>query len=260
MTYAVCSIFQLRKEDPKVSSTYVIHPVVCGLNATDQGIMTYQRHYGTRIHIPIYMFYLEGERKILVDTGLEDFMVDPAVEESLGFKAEGFDDGLERLGVKPEEIEIIVHTHLHNDHCENDAACTNAKVYVQKRELDFCHDPHPLDHRYDADYLEDSDIVTLEGDSEIVPGVRVVLTPGHTPGGQSVVIDTRDSGKVLLTGFCCNEKNFPDSGPAVCPGVHTDALVAWDSIQRVKQLKDSGEIDRIVPCHAHWPALEGRIG
>lgn len=242
-----------------MTTTYTIHPIVCGLNATDQGIMTYQRHYGTRIHIPIYSYFLEGGKKILVDTGLEDFMVDPKVEEELGIKTETFEEGLERLGVKPEEIEIIVHTHLHNDHCENDALCPQAKVYVQKTELDFCRSPHPLDHRYDEDYLEESEIIELEGDAEIAPGVRVTLTPGHTPGGQSVIVSTAESGQVLLTGFCCNEKNFPDRGPAVCPGVHSDALQAWDSINRVKKMKDAGEIDLIVPCHAHWPAHQGII-
>ncbi len=242
-----------------MNDTYVIHPIVCGLNATDQGIMTYQREYGKRIHIPIYVYFLEGERKVLIDTGLEEFMVDPAVERELGIATEGFEEGLERLGVDPGEIEIIVHTHLHNDHCENDALCPRAVLYVQKRELEFCRDPHPLDHRYDEDYITDHEIVELEGDAEVVPGVRVLLSDGHTPGGQSVIVDTPESGRVLITGFCCNEKNFPDTGPAICPGVHTDALRAWDSINRVKAIKDEGEIDLIVPCHAHWPAKQGAI-
>ena len=41
---------------------YRITPIVCGLNATDQGVMTYMRHYGKAIHIPIYVFLLEGRR------------------------------------------------------------------------------------------------------------------------------------------------------------------------------------------------------
>ncbi|MBU4574210.1 MAG: MBL fold metallo-hydrolase, partial [Desulfarculus sp.] len=134
-------------------STYKIHPVVVGLNATDQGIMTYMRGYGQAIHIPIYVFYLEGGgQKILIDTGLEDFIIPEGLEEELGLKAEYFEDGLERLGVKPEDIDIIIHTHLHNDHCENDALCTKAKVYAQRGEIEFMQNPHPLDHRYDPDY------------------------------------------------------------------------------------------------------------
>lgn len=241
-------------------STYTIHTIITGLNATDQGIMTYQRHYGQRIHIPIYVFYLEGgDKKILIDTGLEDFMVEAGIEDELGVKCEYLEDGLERLGVKPEEIDIIVHTHLHNDHCENDALFKNAKVYAQKAEIDFMKEPHALDHRYDADYLEGCQIEELEGDVEIAPGLKVVLTPGHSPGGQSVVVDTAQSGKVLITGFCCNDKNFPSAGPAVCPGVHTDAVAGWESANRVKAMLESGEIDIIVPCHAMWPGQKGKI-
>ena len=244
-------------------STYTIHPIITGLNATDQGIMTYQRHYGKRIYIPIDVFYLKGSEpdapKILIDTGLEDFMLEDGIEEELGLKCEYFEDGLERLGLKPDDIDIIVHTHLHNDHCENSSLCGKAKVYAQAVELDFMRDPHPLDHRYDSMYLDDCDIEALSGDAEIVPGLKVVFTPGHTPGGQSVIVDTPGSGRVLITGFCCNDLNFPSAGPAVCPGVHTDAIAGWESANRVKQMKESGEIDLIVPCHSLWPGQNGVI-
>jgi N-acyl homoserine lactone hydrolase len=239
---------------------YSIHPIITGLNATDQGIMTYQRHYGKAIHIPIYVFLLKGgDKNILIDSGLEDFMVPEGLEEELELKTEYLEDGLERLGVKPEEIDVIIHTHLHNDHCENDQLFENAKVYAQKAEIEFMNGPHPLDHRYDADYLEGVDLVAIEGDAEIAPGVRTVFTPGHTPGGQSVVVDTGESGKVLITGFCCNDMNFPSSGPAVCPGVHTDALQAWESANKVKAMLESGEIDLILPCHSLWPGQKGVV-
>ncbi len=239
---------------------YRIYPIVTGLNATDQGIMTYQRHYGKAIHIPIYVWYLAGgPQKILIDTGLEDFMLPEGLEDELGMKAEYLEDGLQRLGVAPHEIEIVIHTHLHNDHCENDSLFQNATFYAQKIEIDFMKDPHPLDHRYDADYLEGCNLVAVEGEPEIAPGVQCVFTPGHTPGGQSVVVQTEKHGKVLITGFCCNEKNFPSAGPAVCPGVHTDAIQAWESINRVKRMKEQGEIDLVVPCHALWPGQKGVI-
>ena len=51
----------------------------------------------------------------------------------------------------------------------------------------------------------------MDGDAQVAHGVRVILTPGHTPGGQSVVVNTR-AGQVLITGFCCNEVNFPPRG------------------------------------------------
>ena len=197
---------------------YVIHPLVVGINETDQGIMTYLKGYGKRIYLPIYVFYLEGgPEKILVDTGLEQFMVPPGVEEQCGFKVQEFEDALAGFGLKPEDIDIIIHTHLHNDHCENDYKCTNAKVYVQKQEYEFFQNPHPMDHRYFPDLLDDVEVVQVDGDAEIVDGIQVLLTPGHTVGGQSIVVNTRQ-GKAVITGFCCNEQNFPATGRSFPPG------------------------------------------
>jgi hypothetical protein len=51
-------------------------------------------------------------------------------------------------------------------------------------------------------------------------------------------------GKAIITGFCCNEKNFPAKGPAIAPGVHIDVREAYDSAQKIK---DMAEI--LVPLH-----------
>lgn len=223
---------------------YVIHPLVVGANETDQGIMTYLKGYGKRIWIPIYVFYLEGgPEPILVDTGLEQFLVPPEVGETYGFDVLEFEAALATYGLAPEDIRIIIHTHLHNDHCENDYKCTNARVYVQKAEYDFFRDPHPVDHRYFPDLLDENEVVLVEGDREIVPGIQVLLTPGHTVGGQSVVVNT-EKGRALITGFCCNEQNFPASGPGVPPGVHINVMDAYNSIQRVKELAEI-----LIPLH-----------
>jgi glyoxylase-like metal-dependent hydrolase (beta-lactamase superfamily II) len=225
-------------------TTYTIHPLAVGFNETDQGIMTYQRQYGKRIILPIYAFALKGgDKKILVDTGLEDFVKPDDLEERTGFPVLTFEEALETIGWKPEDVDIIIHTHLHNDHCENDQLCENAKVYVQKAELEFCQNPHPIDHRYYPDMIEDVDIVTVEGDAEIIDGIRVIFTPGHTPGGQSVVVDTV-KGKAVITGLCCNAENFPSAGTVVCPGVHIDAIQAYESMKRIAR-----EADIILPIH-----------
>ncbi len=223
---------------------YVIHPMVVGINETDQGVMTYLKGYGKRIYLPIYVFYLEGgPEKILVDTGLEQFMVPAGVEEQCGFKVQEFEDALDGFGLKPEDIDMIIHTHLHNDHCENDYKCTNAKVYVQQREYEFFRNPHPVDHRYFPDLLDEVEVVQVDGDVEIVEGIQVLLTPGHTVGGQSVVVNTRQ-GKAVITGFCCNEQNFPAKGPIVPSGVHINVIDAYESARRVKELADI-----IIPLH-----------
>ncbi|OEU78096.1 MAG: MBL fold metallo-hydrolase [Desulfobacterales bacterium C00003060] len=223
---------------------YTIHPLVVGANETDQGIMTYLRDYGTRIWIPIYVFYVEGgDKKILVDTGLEQFVVPDEVGKTYGFEILEFEGALATVGLKPEEIDVIIHTHLHNDHCENDYKCSNAKVYVQKAEMDFFRNPHPIDHRYYPDVLDGVDVMEVEGDVNIIDGIDVILSPGHTVGGQSVAINTV-KGKAIITGFCCNDKNFPATGPAIASGVHINAMDAYDSAQKIKEMADI-----LIPLH-----------
>ena len=223
---------------------YVIYPFVVGINETDQGIMTYQRGYGVRIHLPIHVFYIKGgDRHILVDTGMEDFIVPPEVEKRYGFQVLEFEEALERVGIGPEDVNLVIQTHLHNDHCENTYKCVNAEVLVQKAEYEFALNPHPLDHRYFPDLLEGLNLKIIEGDHTIAPGLDVILTPGHTPGGQSVVVNT-SAGKAVITGFCANDKNFPPDGPIVPPGVHLDAVEAYDSAVRVREMADI-----LLPCH-----------
>jgi hypothetical protein len=52
------------------------------------------------------------------------------------------------------------------------------------------------------------------------------------------------SGKAIITGFCCNDKNFPKAGPAVPPGVHINVIEAYDSIQKIKSMADI-----LIPLH-----------
>lgn len=223
---------------------YVIHPLVVGVNETDQGILTYQHGYGKRIVLPILAFYLEGgPEKILVDTGLDEFMVPPGLLEKSDLTVLEFDDALSRWGLTGSDIDIIIHTHLHNDHCENDYKCRNARIYAQQAEIDFLAHPHPIDHRYFPDLFDDINLIPVQGDREITEGISVLLTPGHTAGGQSVVINTK-AGKAVITGFCVSMDNFPKGGAVIAPGVHLDAREAYDSVKKVRDIADI-----IIPVH-----------
>jgi glyoxylase-like metal-dependent hydrolase (beta-lactamase superfamily II) len=223
---------------------YTIHPLPVGINETDQGVMTYLRDYGKRIYLPIYAFYIRGgDQHILVDTGLAEFVTPPGAEAACGFSILEFEAALSTVGLTPEGIDLIIHTHLHNDHCENDARCVNAQIYVQKAEYEFLLNPHPVDHRYYPDILDGLNVVPIEGDAEITEGVHVIFSPGHTVGGQSVAVNTAQ-GRAVITGFCCNAKNFPAQGPAIAPGVHINLVEAYDTIQKIRAMADI-----LIPIH-----------
>jgi glyoxylase-like metal-dependent hydrolase (beta-lactamase superfamily II) len=57
-----------------------------------------------------------------------------------------FETALESVGITPEDVDLVIQTHLHNDHCENTYKCKNARVIVQRAEYEFARNPHPLDH------------------------------------------------------------------------------------------------------------------
>jgi len=237
------------------SNQYKIHPIVMGTKAFDKSMMTYQHDYGKPYTIPIYCWYLEGgDKKVLVDTGEMAPFKSREREEAIGGKIYTFEEGLARWGLKPEDINIVIHTHLHNDHCENDDKCINAIFYVHQKELERIHNPHPLDFRYNEDFILDVEkrgqIRTLTGDTEILPGICVIHTPAHTEGGLTVLIDT-EKGKAVITGFCLLMENFnpPPKIRAmemevIPPGTLINSYDAYNIVLKVRNMADI-----LIPLH-----------
>lgn len=230
-------------------SHYKIHPMVIGTKVFDQGMMTYQHAYGKAYTIPIYSWYLEGgDEKILVDTGEMSPIQSDDREKAIGGKIYTFEEALDQWGLVPADIDIIIHTHLHNDHCENDYKCENAVIYVHEKELQRIHDPHPLDFRYLEDYIEDVEangqIRTVTGDREILPGIDVIHTPAHTDGGLSVAVDTA-KGRAIITGFCVIMENFAPpieikamEMAVIPPGTHVNTYESYDIMLKIKEMAD----------------------
>ncbi len=234
---------------------YTIRPIVNGSKQFDMGMMTYQQNYGTPYTIPIYSWLLQGGTKnILVDTGEMNPIQSETREKAIGGTIYTFEDGLARFGLKPADIDVIIHTHLHNDHCENDYKCENAVIYAHELELQRIHDPHPLDIRYLEDFIldveENGQVRTMTDGQEIEPGITVLHTPAHTPGGMSVAIDTA-KGKAVITGFCVIAENFnpPKEVRAmemevIPPGTVVNSYEAYDMMLQVRDMADI-----LIPLH-----------
>jgi glyoxylase-like metal-dependent hydrolase (beta-lactamase superfamily II) len=246
---------------------YTIHPMVVGSKVFDKGMMTYQQNYGTPYTIPIYSWLIKGgDRPMLIDTGEMHPIKSADREKALGGPIVTLEEGLARHGLTPEDIGVVIHTHLHNDHCENDSKCVNAEIWVHEKELEHIHNPHPLDFRYLEDYIEEVEEngqlrVISEAEKEIVPGIRAVHTPAHTEGGMTIVVQTAQ-GSVAITGFCVIEENLnpPAAVKAmemdvIPPGTCTSPERAYDIMMRVKEMADI-----IIPLHEpHYASVE-RIG
>jgi len=230
---------------------YSIRPIPICKAPFDKGLMTYRLNYGRMVDLCAYIWYIEGaESKILVDAGVRADMY-LAHGYSKAENIQTMEEGLGKLKLRPEDIDIVILTHLHWDHVAFASKFTKARFIIQKAELDFARHPHPANAApYDEELFKDLNFEVVEGDKEIIEGVKVLFTPGHTPGGQSVAVKT-SKGMAIIPGFCCISDNFevPPELKAkglqiVPPGLHVNLFQAYDSTLRVKQAADI-----IVPPH-----------
>ena len=104
---------------------------------------------------------------------------------------------LETHGHRVDDVRLVVNSHLHFDHCGNNMRFPGVPIYVQAAEYEAARRPDYTVSEW-VDF-EGADYAVLDGDTQVASGVRVMSTPGHTPGHQSLVIDTR-SGAVALAG------------------------------------------------------------
>jgi N-acyl homoserine lactone hydrolase len=214
---------------------------------------------------PILVFCLEeGGRRILIDTGAPN----PAL----------LSNALAQAGVLPADVDTVILTHLHFDHCANTELFPTARFILQRREWEFAH--HPVTSQRDIyvpeliDMVGERDLVLVEDYYEVADGVAVHLVPGHTAGQPAVSVSTV-AGTYVLAGdllgtfsnihpathelFDLMGKRIPipvlpeqDFYP---PDIHTDLNDFYQSASKL--LTISGSRDRIIPSHD--PSLSGII-
>jgi N-acyl homoserine lactone hydrolase len=141
--------------------------------------------------MPVYVHLIgHPDARVLVDTGMTE--LHPRVVDA-------FDPHLHPLSEQAFDlagIDIVVNTHLHGDHCGGNHLFAGRPIYVQRRELD--------DARREDEYIRewvDAPGVRYEpvdGELELLPGLRLVPAPGHTPGLQVVVVET--GGRPVIVG------------------------------------------------------------
>ncbi|HEV3482013.1 MAG TPA: MBL fold metallo-hydrolase [Candidatus Acidoferrales bacterium] len=140
-----------------------------------------------------------GGKRILVETGAGDKW-DPKLRDIYAIEPSRLVDGLRDYGSRPEDIDVVVNTHLHFDHCGGNTfvekgkvlpVFPNARYVVQRGEFEHAKNPNERDRAsyFDQNYvpLESARMLSLlEGDHAIVPGVELIVVPGHTAHMQCV--------------------------------------------------------------------------
>jgi N-acyl homoserine lactone hydrolase len=141
--------------------------------------------------MPVYVHVIEHpDARVLVDTGMT--RLHPAVAD-LDPRLRPLDEQEFDLG----GIDIVVSTHLHFDHCGGNHLFAGRPVYVQRQELDDAlgEDDYTVREWVEAPGVQ---YVPVDGEFELLPGVRLVPAPGHTRGGQVVVIES--AGRRIVVG------------------------------------------------------------
>ena len=106
-------------------------------------------------------------------------------------------DALHQAGIDRKEVTAIANCHLHLDHCGQNELFPSVPIFVQPAEWTVAHQPDYTVDRVTA--FEGARYEQVVGDHEPVPGIRVFASPGHSPGHQSLVLDTHE-GPLLLVG------------------------------------------------------------
>ena len=185
-----------------------------------------------------------GEQNIVVDTG-------PASRRGLLWAA------LDSRGLTPEDIDLVILTHMHWDHCQNTDMFSNARILVHPKEIDYAHNPNPADHnaaKYIAEMMDKMRVEPISDGDVVAEGISIIDTPGHTLGHISIVAKVGDE-NVLVAGDA-----MPDGGTVTRRLPYNVFWDVNDAIESVEKILDSSDVfypghDRPIPAERR----EGRV-
>ncbi|MEX0785007.1 MAG: N-acyl homoserine lactonase family protein [Dehalococcoidia bacterium] len=143
-------------------------------------------------------------------------------------------DALASAGLRPSDVAAVINTHLHFDHCGENRLLPGAPVYVQRAEYEAAQEARYTVREW-VDFPR-ANYVLLDGEAELLPGVLVTPTPGHTPGHQSVVVGAGDGLAVIAGQAAYTAREFAEGAP-------DESNAGWDldqyaaSLRRLRELR-----------------------
>jgi N-acyl homoserine lactone hydrolase len=203
------------------------------------------------VYAPVWSALLRTpDGNILFDTGLHPVHV-ARPEATFGpnpgmrVKMEAEDSITRRLagvGVRNDDVNVVVNSHLHFDHAGNNGAFPKATFIVQSEHLAFAKGkPNFPGVYWDIPELT---YVPASGRSRVAKGIEIVPTPGHAPGHQSLVVDLAETGRVVLTGDAAFTRANLERGeiPAM------DQTAAKESLALIRSLVND-DLTRVFTSH-----------
>jgi glyoxylase-like metal-dependent hydrolase (beta-lactamase superfamily II) len=216
-----------------------------GTAVVDSSFLVWGMTPGTPATVPCSAYLIQGgDMPIMVDCGFRD-AEELTASSGIPFEQtadQTLESNLERHNLRPEDIGLLVFTHLHLDHTGYVDKLPNARLSIQRSELQYAAAPYfplPFYDRVDIPKIVGplfDRIDFLEGDAEIAPGVRAIHTGGHSVGHQMIEIDV-ESGLAVITGDLCYlaDPGVTDQLPS---GYTTSISEAMQGLARIKRTAD----------------------
>ncbi len=218
------------------------------------------------VEAPCLAWLIQGDdgSLVLIDSGPGDPSAGSAQYHARFTRTpdQRIDRALQAIGVDPVLLTTVILTHLHYDHCADLDTLPNARIYVQRAELEYAVTPREQ-HATAYDCGHDGIIPqwmnvfdrihVIEGDNELTPGITLLHTPGHSPGSMSVVVTTAQGRLALAGDLISRVENWRGNGidRPILPGYFTDLDACRESLARLATAADAivpAHDDRTTPC------------
>ncbi|MEL7565386.1 MAG: N-acyl homoserine lactonase family protein [Dehalobacterium sp.] len=230
--------------------TLKIRPIKIGaIDSFEKSKFTYGANFGVKLDAPCLAWIIEGaQKKILVDSGPCDPEFAEKYHSKLKWEEDDFlENRLSKAGVNPQDIDLVILTHLHWDHCFSLHLFENAKFLVQKKELQYAISPLPVHkHAYEAQVkgvtppwfnIYDRMII-IDGDFTLEPGLEAVLLPGHTPGLQGLKVETKAGRGLIASDFLPLFENWYNPSGHIPSGIHVNLEDCYKTFKKIEQITD----------------------
>lgn len=217
------------------------------------------------VPVPAYLVQTDDGRNILIDSGFPAFFAGQNIQIPGGRTVEMAESGfiverLKTLGVRPDDVDIVLCTHLDADHAGGHSAFPNAEFVVQKAGYEMAlrsqhprfaalreswHQPH-LRYRF------------VEGDCELLPGIELIETGGHVPFHQSVLLRLPQIGPTLLAIDAIPHSSMTDAQTRVVMPIDMDETQTRQSTRKLAEIIERENVKLTIYGHdaEQWANLK----
>ena len=228
-----------------------LYHIDCGHSlANDESVWTPGQNVGKSIEFSSTCYLIKHGSDILIwDTGVPEATIDDpngwsTLPSLIVYHLDKtISSQLAQIGLTPADVKYVLVSHTHGDHIGNIGLFPDATVVMQKAEYDWINSPPPADPNINTLVILARKLLGQPRRLELVTGdidffhdgsVRLISTPGHTPGSQSLMVHLAKTGYVVLSGDVVHfESNFEHD---IVPALNVDKAKSIASMDRVREL------------------------